>query len=150
MEKVLTNSAVEEILNFRLPITSEFQNCSFILPSGKYLKMYEHHEAYQFLVAEGFVLCIPDAEQLLSDLGYVRYSWVGYLTLPDKELTKEQYKSLEYVLINISKFRDKISIQVQSEPKFYINYPLDDINHILDKIKEFYAFGNDTSRLTIF
>lgn len=150
MEKILSDSAVEDKLALRLPAITAWQKCSFILPNGKFYKMFEHHEAYSFLLAEQLVPCYPDAEQLLSDLGYIRYSWVGYLTLADKEPTDEQYKSLVITLSNISKFRDKISIQVQCEPRFYINYPLDDIDHIINKIKEFYAFGKDTSRLTVY
>lgn len=141
MDKVLTNQAVEEILSMRLPITNQYQKCSFILPDGKYLKMFEHYEAYKFLVVEGLVPCIPDAEQLLSDLGYVRYSWIGYVTLPDKKLTSAQYKALEYVLIQISKLRSSISVQIHSQPKFYMNFELDDIPNIIDKIKLYYTTG---------
>lgn len=141
MDKVLTNQAVEEILSMRLPITNQYQKCSFILPDGKYLKMFEHYEAYKFLVVEGLVPCIPDAEQLLSDLGYVRYSWIGYVTLPDKKLTAAQYKALEYVLIQISKLRSSISVQIHSQPKFYMNFELDDIPNIIDKIKLYYTTG---------
>lgn len=141
MDKILTNEVVEEVINLRLPITTEFQKCSFILPNGKYLKMFEHYEAYRFLVVEELVQCIPDAEQLLSDLGWVRYSWVGYATLPDKKLSSDQYKTLEEVLININKYRDNICIQIQNQPKFYINYNLDDIPNIIRKIKLFYKLG---------
>lgn len=141
MDKILTNEVVEEVINLRLPITTEFQKCSFILPNGKYLKMFEHYEAYRFLVIEELVQCIPDAEQLLSDLGWVRYSWVGYATLPDKKLSSDQYKTLEEVLININKYRDSICIQIQNQPKFYINYNLDDIPNIIRKIKLFYKLG---------
>lgn len=142
MDKVLKNEVVEEILSVRLPITKEYQKCSFILPDGKFIKLFEHYEAYRFLVIQGLVACVPDAEQLLSDLGYVRYSWVGYLTLPDKKLTAEQYKSLELVLIHISKLKDTISVQIQSQPKFYLNFDLSDIPNIIDKIKLYYATGN--------
>jgi hypothetical protein len=142
VEKVLNDSIVEEILSLRLKETKEFQKCSFILPNGKFLKMYEHYEAYRFLVAECLCPCIPDAEQLLSDLGYVRYSWVGYITLPDKALTEDQYKALELALIHIAKLKDKISVQIQSQPKFFINFPLDDIPNIIRKIKMFYTYGN--------
>ena len=106
--------------------------------------MFEHYEAYRFLVVEGLVQCVPDAEQLLSDLGYVRYSWVGYLTLPDKSLTEEQYKALETVFSNMSKFRDVVSIQIQNNPKFYINYSLDDITEVISKIKLYYKTGELT------
>ena len=142
MDKVLKNEVVEEILSVRLPITKEYQKCSFILPDGKFIKLFEHYEAYRFLVIQGLVACVPDAEQLLSDLGYVRYSWVGYLTLPDKKLTAEQYKSLELVLIHISKLKDTISVQIQSQPKFYLNFDLSDTPNIIDKIKLYYATGN--------
>lgn len=149
MDKVLTDSIVEEILSVRLPVTTEFQKCSFILPDGRFLTMTEHYEAYRFLVVEGLTPCMPDAEQLLSDLGYVRFSWIGYLTLPDKPLTDAQYKSLELTLIQIEKFRDSISIQVQSDPKFYANHSLKDIPYIIKKIKNYYSSGKKVKKLTI-
>ena len=90
MDKVLSDLVVEDILKIRLPLTKIYQKCSFILPDGRFMKMYEHHEAYQFLVAERLCPCIPDAEHLLSDLGYLRYSWIGYMTLPDKPTSKNQ------------------------------------------------------------
>ena len=142
MEKVLTNEIVEEILTLRLPSTDEYQKCSFILPNGKYLEMFEHYEAYKFLVVEGLVPCIPDAEQLLSDLGYIRYSWIGYITLPDKPPNSVQYSSLELVLIQISALRDSISIQLHSSPKVFLNYDLDDIPNIIRKIKLYYKMGD--------
>ncbi len=141
MDKILTNEIVEEVINIRLPSTNDFQKCSFILPNGKYLRMFEHYEAYRFLVVEELVPCVPDAEQLLSELGWVRYSWIGYLTLPDKALTRDQYKSLENVLMEISKLRESISVQIQSNPRFYINYQLDDIPNIIRKIKMYYKLG---------
>ena len=63
MDKVLKNEVVEEILSVRLPITKEYQKCSFILPDGKFIKLFEHYEAYRFLVIQGLVACVPDAEQ---------------------------------------------------------------------------------------
>ena len=107
----------------------------------KFLKIFEHYEVYKFLVVEQLVQCIPDAEQLLNDLGYIRYSWIGYLTLPTEKPTDEQFKSLELVLINISKYRDKISLQLHNQPKFYSDYDLDDIPYILKKIKMYYDKG---------
>lgn len=142
MDKVLSDSVVEEILSLRLPMTKNYQKCSFILPNGKFMRMYEHHEAYQFLVAECLCPCIPDAEHLLSDLGYLRYSWIGYMTLPDKALTSEQYNSLELVLMNMAKSRNTISVQIHSQPRVYVNYPLDDIPYIIDRVKYFYKTGN--------
>lgn len=141
MEQIISEKVVEDILQLKLPITDEFQKCSFILPSGKYLKLEDHYEAYKFLVIEQLVPCIPDAEQLLNDLGYIRYSWIGYLTLPTEKPTEEQFKSLELVLINISKYRDKISLQLHNQPKFYSDYDLDDIPYILKKIKMYYNKG---------
>ena len=138
MNKTLNDSVVEEILSMRLPLTTEYQKCSFILPNGKFLKMYDHYEAYRFLLVEGLAPCIPDAEQLLSDLGYIRFSWIGYITLPDKAPTSDQYKSLEIALSNITRFRDVITVQIQSQPKLYMNYPLDDIPNIIRKIKLWY------------
>ena len=90
---------------------------------------------------EELVPCIPDAELLLSQLGWVRYSYVGYLTLPFKNLTKEQYNALETVLTNISVYRDDISIQLQDNPRFYQNFNLDDIPYIIDRIKLYYTNG---------
>lgn len=141
MDKVLSNSVVQELLECRLPITKDFQRCSFILPDGKYFKMFEHYEAYRYLVAEQLVPCIPDAEQLLSDLGYVRYSWIGYMTLPDKEPTVAQYKTIETALKQISNYRDSISVQLHSQPRIYINYSLNDISTIIEKIKLYYNTG---------
>lgn len=141
MEKILSDKVVEDILSERLTITKDFVNCSFILPNGKFLKIFEHYEVYKFLVVEQLVPCIPDAEQLLNDLGYIRYSWIGYLTLPTEKPTEEQFKSLELVLINISKYRDKISLQLHNQPKFYSDYDLDDIPYILKKIKMYYNKG---------
>ncbi len=141
MDKILNNKVVEEVISMRLPITKDFQRCSFILPDGKYVRLTEHYEAYRFLVVEELVPCIPDAEQLLSELGWIRYSWIGYLTLPDKSLTTEQYKSLENALIEISKLRDSISVQIQKDPRFYINYSLDDIPNIITKIQRYYKLG---------
>lgn len=141
MEQVISANVVKDILSLKLPITDEFQNCSFIMPDGKFLKIFEHYEVYKFLVVEQLVQCIPDAEQLLNDLGYIRYSWIGYLTLPTEKPTDEQFKSLELVLINISKYRDKISLQLHNQPKFYSDYDLDDIPYILKKIKMYYDKG---------
>lgn len=141
MEQIISEKVVEDILQLKLPITDEFQKCSFILPSGKYLKLEDHHEAYKFLVVEQLVQCIPDAEQLLNDLGYIRYSWIGYVTLPTKNLTNEQYKSLEMALIYISKYRDSISVQLHNDPKFYVDYDLSDIPHIIERIKLYYNKG---------
>lgn len=145
MENILTNAAVEDVLNLRLPKTKEFQKCSFILPDGSFYKMYEHYEAYNFLTVEQLVPCKPDAEQLLSDLGYIRYSWVGYLVLNDKAPTSEQYKSLELALIEIARLRgydNNISVQLFSQPRFYMNFPLNDIPNIIRKIKLYYKTGN--------
>ena len=141
MEQVISSKIVEDILAIRCPITTEFQKCSFITPEGKFIKIFEHYEIYKFLVVEQLVQCIPDAEALLNDLGYIRYSWIGYVTLPTKPLTSKQYKALELALTNISKDRDKISIQLVNEPKFYVDYDLNDIPHIISRIKEYYDKG---------
>ena len=142
MEKILTNETVAECLSLRLPATTEFQKCSFILPDGRFYKMFEHYEAYKFLVVEQFVSCIPDAEQLLSDLGYIRYSWVGYITLADKEPTKEQYNSLELVLVELSKLRDSICVQIHKDPRTFVNFDLNDIPYIIKRIKHYYKTGS--------
>lgn len=138
MEKLLNNNVVEETLALRLPITKEIQRCSFILPDGKFIKMTEHYEAFKFLVIEQLVQCIPDAEQLLSELGYLRYSDIGYFTLPEKELTKEQYESFEDMLNYISRYKDSISGQIANDPKFYVDYDLSDIPHIIERVKLYY------------
>lgn len=138
MEKVISNEVVEQVLSVRLPITNEVQKCSFILPDGRFIKLTDHYEAFKFLVVEQLVQCIPDAEQLLNDLGYVRYSYIGYVTLPEKPLTHKQYNSLEEALIYISKYRDTISIQLHSDPRFYSNFELNDIPHIIKRIKQYY------------
>lgn len=141
MEQVISSKVVEDILSLRCPITNEFQKCSFITPQGKFIKIFEHYEIYKFLVVEQLVQCIPDAEALLNDLGYIRYSWIGYVTLPTKAPTNKQYKALELALINISKDRDKISIQLANEPKFYADYDLHDIPYIIERIKLYYNTG---------
>lgn len=141
MDKVLNNETIEEILGIKLALTDNYQKCSFITPEGKFLKISEHYEIYRFLVMDELVPCIPDAELLLSQLGWVRYSYVGYLTLPFKKLTNDQYKSLELVFINMSKYRDEVSIQLQDNPRFYLNFKLDDILHIIDRIKLYYTNG---------
>lgn len=141
MDKVLSNEVVEDILGVKLALTNEVQKCSFITPEGKFLKINEHYEIYRFLVMEDLVPCIPDAELLLSQLGWVRYSYVGYLTLPFTKLTDEQYKVLELVLTLISSYRDEISIQLQDNPRFYLNYKLDDIPYIIDRLKLYYVNG---------
>lgn len=141
MDKTFTDELVDEILSIRLPLTTEFQKCSFITPTGKYFIMDEHYEAFKFLVVEGLAPCIPDAELLLSDLGYVRFSWIGYLTLPNKELTSDQYKTLETTLMEIARLRDEICIQIFNNPRFYLNVSLEDIPNIIRKIKMFYKYG---------
>ncbi len=141
MDKVLTNEVIEEVLNSKLPRTSQIQKCSFILPDGKFFKINEHYDAYKYLVLDDLVSCIPDAEQLLGELGYIQYSWVGFITLTDKVPTQEQYKSLNLVLKEISKYRDVISIQIQSRPKFYVNFELNNIPYIIEKIKYYYNYG---------
>ena len=145
MDKVLNNDIVEEKLDLCLPRTKEFQKCSFILPDGSFYEMYEHYEAYKYLVMNQLVACNPDAEQLLTDLGYIRYSWIGYLVLTDKVPTSEQYKSLELALIEIARLRGEdsnISIQIYSQPRFYMNFELNDIPNIIRKIKLYYKTGN--------
>lgn len=142
MEQVLNKQTVQEVLDVRTRRTDEFQKCSYITPDGKMLVIDEHYEIMKFLVVEGLVSCMPDAEQLLSDLGYIRYSWIGYITLPDKQIDDCQYKTLELVLMEMERFRDKVSIQIQSQPKFYVDYDLDDIPAILKKIKRYYQLGN--------
>ena len=139
MDNVLSSKVVDEILDLRLEATKNYQKCSFIRPDGKFLVMTEHYEAYKFLVVEGLVSCVPDAECLLSELGYIRFSWVGYMTLPYKKLTELQYKSIELALMNISETRYEISIQLQENPRDYMNYSLENIPYIIERIKFYYS-----------
>lgn len=144
MDKVLSNEVVADVLSMRLKLTKVWQKCSFILPDGRFVKLIDHNDAFKFLVAEGLCPCVPDAEILLSDLGYVRYSYMGYITLPEKPLTLEQYKSLEITLMNLEKYcltKDAVSVQLQNQPRVYVNYPLDDIPYIIERIKYYYKTG---------
>lgn len=142
MDRVLSNNALDEIITSGITKTPEYQKCSYITPDGQFLKIFEHYEVIKWLVQGRMVIsCNPDAEQLLSDLGYIRYSWVGYVTLADKKPNKEQYKALELALINIAKTLDVISIQIHSQPKLYLNYNLNDIPNIIKKIKLYYSTG---------
>ena len=143
MEKVITPKVIEEILSVRFPTTDRFVNCSFINPKGKFLCLdREHYEAFKWLVTEQLVQCIPDAEELLNELGYIRYSYIGYVTLSDKEPTKEQYKALEYALLEIQQYRRIISLQLANNPKFYLDVDLEDnVENIIKMIKRYYKKG---------
>ena len=143
MEKTLTIEVIEEVLSIRFPTTIQFQVCSFIDPHGKFLCVdREHYEVSKWLVTEQLVQCIPDAEELLNDLGYIRYSYIGYVTLSDKEPTEEQYKSLEYALHEIQKYRRVISLQLANNPKFYLDVDLENnIDKIMLSIKRYYKQG---------
>jgi len=143
MEKTLTPKVIEEILEIRFPITDRFQSCSFINPKGKFLCLSrEHYEAFKWLVTEQLVQCIPDAEELLNELGYIRYSYIGYVTLSDKEPTKSQYEALEYALYEIQKYRKIISLQLANNPKFYLDVDLEEnVDNIIKMIKRYYKKG---------
>ena len=143
MEQILNGKIVEEILEARFPTSDKFQKCSFINPEGKFLVLsMEHYEAFKWLVTEQLVQCIPDAEELLNELGYIRYSYIGYLTLSDKEPTEEQYKTLEYTLFEMQKYRRVISLQIANKPKFYLDVDLEDnIDNIIKAIKRYYKRG---------
>lgn len=141
MEKTLTNEVVENVLNSWLPLTDNFVKCSFITPTGKFIEIVDHYEVYRALLIKQLVPCIPDAEQLLDELGYLRFSYIGYMILPTSKLNKQQYKALELALVEISKYRDEISIQLASDPKFYINFNLKDIPNIIRKVKLYYSSG---------
>lgn len=144
MEKTLTLKVLEEILDVRFPTSNEFQKCSFIDRKGNFLVLdREHYEVFKWLVVEQLVQCIPDAEQLLNELGYVRYSYIGYVTLPEKELTKAQYDALEYCLLEIKKYRRVISFQLANNPKFYLDIDLEiyDLKEITEAIKKYYEIG---------
>lgn len=143
MEQILNEKIVEEILEARFPTSDKFQKCSFINPAGKFLVLnMEHYEAFKWLVTEQLVQCIPDAEELLNELGYIRYSYIGYLTLSDKAPTEEQYKTLEYTLFEMQKYRRVISLQIANKPKFYLDVDLEDnIDNIIKAIKRYYKRG---------
>lgn len=143
MEKVLTAKVVEDILEERFPASTHFQKCSFITPKGKYLIVQqEHYEAFRWLVIEQLVQCIPDAEQVLYELGYIRYSYIGYVTLPLIEPTAAQYKALEFCLYELNTFRDTISIQVANNPRYYEEVDLtDNITKVMKHIKSYYKKG---------
>lgn len=143
MERLISNSVIEEIISSWLSISDDYQKCSFIMPDGRFVVMQDHYEVYRALVVNRqYVQCIPDAEQLLSELGYVRYSYIGYLTLPDKKLNKSQYDSLEKVLVEMARTRDEVSVQIHNQPKFFLNFDLSDIPNIIKKIKLYYSTGN--------
>lgn len=143
MENLISQVVLDEVLNCKLRKSSKFQKCSYLTPTGKYVIIKEHYEVHKLMVAEMLVSCPSDAEQILSDLGYIRYSWIGYLTLANKEPTPEQYKELEKIFMEINKYRDEVCIQIQNEPKFYTNYQLNDIPKIIEDIKRFYIWGSD-------
>ena len=142
MEKTFTPQVIEDILRERFPISKRFQLCSFITPNGEFLVQQEHYEAFKWLVTEQLVQCIPDAEELLNELGYIRYSYIGYLTLSDKEPTKEQYEAIEYALLEIQKYRRIISLQIANNPKFYLDVDLENnVENVVKKIKNYYKGG---------
>ena len=139
MEKILTREIVEDVLLSGINPVKNFVNCSFITTDGKFLPISEHYEVYKYLVVQQLVQCIPDAEHLIDELGYIRYSYIGYVTLAPVEPTKEQYKTLEYVLYELQHFRRIVSIQVATEPSFYVDVDLEDnIENIMNKIKKYY------------
>ena len=43
--------------------------------------------------------------------------------------------------MNIAQYRDDISIQIQDNPRFYLNFNLDDIPYIIERIKLYYNNG---------
>ena len=143
MEKTISAQVVQEILEERFPVSSFFQKCSFITPKGKFLVIQqEHYEAFKWLVTEELVQCIPDAEELLNELGYIRYSYIGYITLSDKEPTERQYKALEHLLYEIQKYRRIVSLQLANNPKFYLDVDLEDnVDNIINIIKRYYSRG---------
>ncbi len=144
MQKTITEKILGEVLSVRFPKTDLFQLCSFITPDGKYLCLdREHYEAFKWLVTEQLVQCIPDAEELLNELGYIRYSYIGYVTLSDKEPNSEQYKTLEYTLFEMQKYRRIVCLQIANKPKFYLDVDLEDsIKNIIKAIKRYYKTGD--------
>lgn len=144
MEKTISAHVIEEILEQRFPVSNYFQKCSFITPQGKFLVIQqEHYEAFKWLVTEQLVQCIPDAEELMNELGYIRYSYIGYITLSDKEPTKKQYEALEYLLYEIQRYRRVISLQLANNPKFYLDVDLENnVKSVMNTIKQYYKKGD--------
>lgn len=145
MEKIFNNKLLDEVISLGINKTRDYQRCSFITPDGKFLKIYEHYEIIRWIVqVKQLVTCDSDAELLLSDLGYIKYSFIGFLTLANKEPTLEQYNAMRVVLKNISKTRDEISIQIFGYSRFYANFKLDNVDYIIEKIKDYYKTGQLT------
>lgn len=143
MERVLSAEVIKDVLTQRFPSTCEFQYSSFITPEGKFIKLhFDHYDVYRWLVVEQFVQCIPDAESLLNELGYIQYSYVGYITLPFIEPTAAQYKTLPYCLKELRKYRSTVSIQVANNSRYYSIIDLsEDTQAIVDLIKTYYKEG---------
>ena len=143
MERIISADILKEVLRERFPACDVFQLCSFITPDGDFLTVYrEHYEVFKWLVTEQLVQCIPDAEELLNELGYIRYSYIGYLTLSDKEPTRQQYEALEYTLLEMEKYKRIISLQLANNPKFYLDVDLENnIKNIIKSIKKYYKTG---------
>lgn len=144
MQRVIALDTIQEILEYRFVMSPDFQPVSFITPGGEYVVLHEdHHEAYQWLVVEQFVQCIPDAESLLSELGYIPYSFIGYLTLAYKEPTPKQYETLRRCLYDLCLYKQQICIYVSNNTRYSLELKLNPttVESIIKRIKKFYSKG---------
>ncbi len=138
MERNFKLDVIDSILKEKLLLSDELVRCSYLTPDGKYLNIQDHYEVHRYLVLEGISQCPSDAEQLLSDLGFIRFSWIGYITLATKEPTNEQLTQLCLIIDYISKHRDELSLQIQAMPQYYEMFDTKDMEGILKSIKNHY------------
>lgn len=136
MERVLNDSIIQELIESKLQTTTEYRRCSYISREGKILDIIEHRDVQKLLMAMNLADCSSFADWLLLDLGYLKYSWIGEITLPSRGVTKEQLCILPKILVNIKKYRDEIIIYTQDKPNINFTMPLDNIDDILVLIKQ--------------
>lgn len=136
MERVLNDSIIQELIESKLQTTTEYRRCSYISREGKILDIIDHSDVQKLLMAMNLADCSSFADWLLLDLGYVKYSWIGELVLPNKGVTKEQLCLLPKILVNIKKYRDEIVIYIQDKPNINFTMSLDNIDDILVLIKQ--------------
>lgn len=136
MERVLSDSIIEELLESKLQTTTEYRRCSYILPNGKILDIVDHNDVQKLLMAMNLADCSSFADWLLLDLGYLKYSWIGEITLPSRGATKEQLCMLPKILVNIRTYRNEITIYIQDKPNINFKVSLENIDDILVLIKQ--------------
>lgn len=136
MERILNDSIIQELIESKLQTTTEYRRCSYISREGKILDIIDHSDVQKLLMAMNLADCSSFADWLLLDLGYVKYSWIGELVLPNKGVTKEQLCLLPKILVNIKKYRDEIAIYIQDKPNINFTMSLDNIDDILVLIKQ--------------